>query len=112
MIDLEDLVNNGLYDKKTNSTIQVRIISSLGDNLEQNEVSIYHEFPMFIFSIKVGIQIERNVPCSLLYLIFLLNLLFAGSWIVDKFFDDAMELQARHLREQVLSKSFALENKK
>ena len=65
MTELKDLVNNGLYDKKTNSIIQVRIISSLGDNLEQNEVRIYHEFPTLI-----DIQIERNVLRSLFYAIF------------------------------------------
>ena len=38
MADLKKLVNEGIYDKKTNSILQVRIISHLGDNLGQNEV--------------------------------------------------------------------------
>ena len=33
MQELEDLVNNGLYDLKTDSTLQFRVICSLGDNL-------------------------------------------------------------------------------
>ena len=36
--ELKNLVNEGIFDEKTNSILQVRVISSLGDNLEQNEV--------------------------------------------------------------------------
>ena len=35
--DLRNLVVNGYYDEKTGRMLQVRIVCSLGDNLEQNE---------------------------------------------------------------------------
>ena len=39
MSDLKRLVLEGLFDKKTNIALQVRIVCSLGDNLEQNEIA-------------------------------------------------------------------------
>ena len=37
MIDLKTLVCDGYYDEKLNTTLDVRVIASLGDNLGQNE---------------------------------------------------------------------------
>ena len=34
----KDLVENGIFDEKSQTTLQVRVMCSLGDNLEQNEV--------------------------------------------------------------------------
>ena len=36
--ELRLLVENGCFDEKSQHTLQVRLIASLGDNLEQNEV--------------------------------------------------------------------------
>ena len=38
MLELRNLVHQGLFDKKSNKILQVRIIASLGDNLEQNNI--------------------------------------------------------------------------
>ena len=38
MSDLKRVLE-GLFDKKTNFTLQVRIVCSLGNNLEQNEIA-------------------------------------------------------------------------
>ena len=37
MEDLRSLVINGFYDEKMGKTLQVRVVCSLGDNLEQND---------------------------------------------------------------------------
>ena len=38
MTELKQLVNNGFFDEKSKTNLQVRVIASLGDNLEQHEV--------------------------------------------------------------------------
>ena len=38
MVYLEDLVTNGIFDVKTKRNLEVRVIFSLGDNLEQNQI--------------------------------------------------------------------------
>ena len=37
--DLRTLVEQGIYDEKTKTNLQVRVIACLGDNLGQNEVA-------------------------------------------------------------------------
>ena len=39
MLDLKNLVNTGIFDKKMNKILQVRVMCSLGDNLEQNQIA-------------------------------------------------------------------------
>ena len=39
MKELENLVLNGIYDSQSNTTLQVRILACLGDNLSQNQVA-------------------------------------------------------------------------
>jgi hypothetical protein len=38
MLDLEKLVDEGLIDERTGKILQVRVICSLGDNLENNQI--------------------------------------------------------------------------
>ena len=39
MQELKNLVDEGFFDEKSKTRLQVRVISNLGDNLEQNEVA-------------------------------------------------------------------------
>ena len=39
MAELKHLVTSGIYDEKTKNQIQIRIIASLGDNLEQVQIA-------------------------------------------------------------------------
>ena len=35
--DLKNIVSNGVYDEYSGTTLQCRVVSCLGDNLEQNQ---------------------------------------------------------------------------
>ena len=39
MLELKTLVEEGFFDEKTQTTLSVRVIASLGDNLEQNDIA-------------------------------------------------------------------------
>ena len=48
MLEWKTLVEEGFFDEKTQTTLSVRIICSLGDNLEQNNIAGMSLFPFFV----------------------------------------------------------------
>ena len=54
MLDLKRLVQNGIFDKRTQQNIAVRVIAHLGDNLEQHEGIFFDHMGKNLFKYILG----------------------------------------------------------
>ena len=63
MSELKVLVEEGFFDEKTQTTLSVRIICSLGDNLEQNDIAGISLFIYFFIQTNSYLQSYSAPNC-------------------------------------------------